>query len=87
MVSGPKQDGFWTPTQIAEYLSVSGATVRRLIVSGQLRAVDISVGKKPCYRVRSSHLEEYLASRQVLPAERSQVKQRYRSNVPDYLGL
>lgn len=71
MVSDQRQDGFLTPGEIAETLKVSTETVRRLILAGDLPAIDVTPTKrKCCYRVRRDHFEQFLAGRWVRRVER-----------------
>ena len=50
-------DRLWTVSEVADHMRVSNMTVYRLIKAGELPA--IRVGKN--YRIRNSHLDEYLA--------------------------
>jgi excisionase family DNA binding protein len=51
-----------TPEQIAETLSISRSSVRRLIIEGTLPAVCLRSGRrKKVYRVREEVLERWVA--------------------------
>jgi excisionase family DNA binding protein len=57
---------------VAERLSVCGETVRRMIVSGSLPGLDVSLGgKKPRWRVRQRDLDSWIRARTVAARGRS----------------
>lgn len=57
-------DDLLTTTQVAERLKMRVETVRRMIRTGQLEAIE--VGKKE-YRIRQSVLDTYLAEHKTIP--------------------
>ena len=53
-----------TPSQAADYLSVTPEQVRRLIRGGDLSATNVGTGaKRPLYRIRQQALEDFLNCR------------------------
>jgi excisionase family DNA binding protein len=58
-----------TPKDVAQQLSISRASVDRLIQSGRLRAVKLSQGqRKATYRVRPEDLERFVAQNMTVAA-------------------
>lgn len=45
------QDRFLTVREVATHFRVSGDTVRRWISAGVIQSINISIGKKPSYRI------------------------------------
>ena len=57
----PDEHRLYSPTEVAEYLSVNVQTVRRWIHQGKLRA--LRIGK--FWRISKVQLEEFLKAREV----------------------
>jgi excisionase family DNA binding protein len=49
-----------TLPEVAERLACATVTVRRLVASGRLRAVNVGAGSKSAYRVREVWLVEFM---------------------------
>lgn len=49
-----------TTTQAAEQLGLSVKTIRSMIHSGRLTAINVSAANKPHYRIRQSDLHKFL---------------------------
>lgn len=54
------KDRLLTTQEVADLLRVSRHTVTRWIRSGRLRAIAITVGKQPVYRIRESDFRTFL---------------------------
>ena len=66
-----------TPPEIAELLRVNPDKVRGWIADGHLRAVNISDGSRPRYRVSQDDLDAFLAVRSTTkPPKRKQERRR-----------
>lgn len=54
----------FTPNEVADKLKVTAEQIRSLIRSGQLSAVNISIGtKRPLYRITQQALDDFLNHR------------------------
>ncbi|SMP41601.1 Helix-turn-helix domain-containing protein [Neorhodopirellula lusitana] len=73
-----------TPAAVAEMLSVKVEHVYQLITSKQLKASNISTGKKAVWRIQVSEVESFLARRQT---KGSSVRRRstQSSSIPEYV--
>ena len=69
-----------TISSIAEKLSVSERTVRRLIRSGKLSAINVGLGsQRQDLRITESALEDFIRGSAVIPNEKvSRKKEAYR---------
>lgn len=56
---------FLRPTAVAERLDVSRSHVVELIRAGKLAAIDISIGRRPEYRIDPAELEAFLERQKV----------------------
>jgi len=74
---------YLTPPEIARMLRMRQATVIGWIRSGRLRAIDISEGRRPRYRISRQALDEYLVGRAVAPPTRP--VRRERRDIPQYV--
>lgn len=66
----PADTPYLSPPEVAALLGVAAIKVTRWILSGELRATDVSTGRKvkPRWRVKRTDLEEFLAGRSNRPA-------------------
>lgn len=54
-------DELFTVRDVAQRLRVDGATVRRWITTGAIKAVTLPhLGKRQCYRIKKTTLEDLL---------------------------
>lgn len=49
-----------TPSQVGERLDLDADTVRQLIRDGHLKAMDVSRGRRPSYRVSHAEVDRYI---------------------------
>lgn len=70
---------FLTTSQAAERLAVTIEQIVTMIRTGNLRAINISVGSKSRWRIASSDLEAFIAARTHKP---SPVQPRRRRKMP-----
>jgi excisionase family DNA binding protein len=52
-----------TVREVAERLAVSEDHVRALITSGRIRAIDVSAGKRPWYRIEEPELDAFIEAK------------------------
>ena len=73
MSSATKDRTMYTPPQVAEMMGVNPSKVRVWIMSGELKAVDLSAKRgfgNPRYRITQDALDSFITRRQVLPTKR-----------------
>ena len=73
-----------TTPQVAEMLGVSPQQVIRMRVSGRLRALNISLGRRPTWRFRESDIEAFLSGREPEPQVKAPRRQR-REAIKEYV--
>ncbi len=72
--------------QVAELLTVSDDTVRRLCDTGRLRSISIGVGgRRKARRVLVRDLETYIAAEAAAPAAPARRRRRTDPNVTEYI--
>jgi excisionase family DNA binding protein len=74
------------PPEIAKLLRVGGDSVLRWIHTGELRAMDSTMGQgqRPRWRIHRADLEKFLASRAATPPPKS-TRQRRRTKSADVI--
>lgn len=76
----PLEDKWFALAEVAGILRISPQTVWRLVIQGELIAVNVSAGKRPTYRVRGCEIVRFITSRQsqrpALPSQVQQTKQQ-----------
>jgi len=70
-----------TPPQIAERLGVSPEKVQGWCASGKLRAVNVSDGSRPRWKISPEALEEFLAGRESRPQVKPVRRRRRAENM------
>jgi len=76
---------FLTPPEVARLLRCRESRILADIRSGRLRAINLSDGVRPRYRVSQQALDDYLLSRTVSPETRPERRQRRESQIPRYV--
>ncbi len=76
---------FHLPRDVAKFLLVDLAKVHKFIKSGQLEAVNMSLGTQPRWRISQESLDRFLASRQNRPPVKPQRKRRAAPDVVEFI--
>ncbi len=73
------------PESVADTLDVTVTMVYRLIQNGRLKAVDIGMGKRACWRIRQDDLDEFLQPKNAKPSAVANkiVRRRRRKRLDD----
>ena len=76
---------FYTPPEVARILRCRESKVSTWIRQGILRAVNVSEGHRPRFRVRREDLDAFLQAKAVVPTPKPERRQRRDSSIPRYV--